>query len=591
MKTNGHGKSGHGTGPNGHGPNGTNGSNGHARPRTGTRLRPGLELTGREGSVREGSGREGSVREAFAGKHLVVTGVTGFLGKVWLGMVLDFLPEVGRLTVIARGKKGEDAAARFQRIVERSPAFRPLREKHGPALRDLVAEKVRVVEARLTEPHLGLGEEGARALAADVDAVVHFAGLTDFEPEPKMALDANVHGARHVADLAALTPHGRYVHVSTCFVAGIRPDPEIPEEITPGLSPNGTRFDPAAEIEALEEGLAKLDTKKERVDFATARANALGWPNIYTYTKGLSEQLLETRDDIASTTFRPAIVECARSYPFAGWNEGINTSGPLVWLLSTSFRRLPAKAKNHFDVVPVDTVARGMVLATAAALRDRARPVYQCGSSHVNPFTFERAVDLTGYAVRRLHERRGTRWEREVLGRLEPHCDDPDREQLLGYKRMRQAAKAMRGFLRDFDLERVVSPALYERIDGDARKESLRSFSMKCRTTDRKLGQVDEMLRQFRPFIHDLHYAFRADHLVEETAALSDEERALFGFDAPELCWRHYWVHVQVPGLDTWCIPLLRGEKVPEDEPLAPAEDGVRAKRGERSADPLRHAV
>ncbi|HJL46789.1 MAG TPA: SDR family oxidoreductase, partial [Polyangiaceae bacterium LLY-WYZ-15_(1-7)] len=141
MKTNGHGKSGHGTGPNGHGPNGTNGSNGHARPRTGTRLRPGLELTGREGSVREGSGREGSVREAFAGKHLVVTGVTGFLGKVWLGMVLDFLPEVGRLTVIARGKKGEDAAARFQRIVERSPAFRPLREKHGPALRDLVAEK------------------------------------------------------------------------------------------------------------------------------------------------------------------------------------------------------------------------------------------------------------------------------------------------------------------------------------------------------------------------------------------------------------------------------------------------------------------
>jgi hypothetical protein len=49
-------------------------------------------------------------------------------------------------------------------------------------------------------------------------------------------------------------------------------------------------------------------------------------------------------------------------------------------------------------------------------------------------------------------------------------------------------------------------------------------------------------------------------------------------------------MHVQVPGLDTWCLPLLRGEKVPEDEPLALAEpdevsaDGVRAKRS--AADP-----
>ena len=92
--------------------------------------------------------------------------------------------------------------------------------------------------------------------------------------------------------------------------------------------------------------LAGLETKKQRVDAAMVRARRLGWPNIYTYTKALSEHILAARDDLRVTTVRPAIVECAWRYPFPGWNEGINTSGPILWLLSTSFQRFPARATN-----------------------------------------------------------------------------------------------------------------------------------------------------------------------------------------------------------------------------------------------------
>ena len=58
----------------------------------------------------EGVGLKGAppLRETYRGKHLLVTGVTGFLGKVWLAMVLDHLPELGKATVIVRPKKGED---------------------------------------------------------------------------------------------------------------------------------------------------------------------------------------------------------------------------------------------------------------------------------------------------------------------------------------------------------------------------------------------------------------------------------------------------------------------------------------------------
>ncbi|MBX3250293.1 MAG: SDR family oxidoreductase [Myxococcales bacterium] len=577
-------------GHNGH--NGHNGQGGHGPD-------------GRDGISVKSTGvrplRARGVREAFAGKHLFVTGVTGFLGKVWLGMLLDHVEEVGRVTVVIRPKKGEDARARFERIVERNPAFRPLRAKHGAGLRALVAKKVNVVEARLTAPLCGFSCEEARALMSDVDAVVHFAGLTDFEPDPQQALDANVHGARHAADLAALTPSKRYVHVSTTYVAGMRSGP-VEESLVRGVSPTGVRFDPEEELATIERELAACETKKQRLDLAMARARALGWPNVYTYSKALSEHLLEDRRDIHTTTFRPAIVECARSYPFPGWNEGINTSGPLVWLLSTAFQRLPAKKTLTFDIVPVDTVARSMMVTVAAALRDEAEPIYQCASGDLNPLHFERAADLTSIALRRLTQKRedASWWEKNVVARLDTQClDYIDDEQILGYRRLREAARATRNFLKDFELARVVPAALYEKVDGEKLEAELRSFSMKCRTTDRRLGTVDEMLRQFRPFIWDHDYTFRTANLQRASERLDDEERALFGFDVPEICWRRYWVEVQVPGLDTWCLPVLRGEKVHEDPPMAvelaepasaevPSADGFRTKKSDLPADPRR---
>ncbi|HIN86405.1 MAG TPA: hypothetical protein EYN06_07985, partial [Myxococcales bacterium] len=46
-----------------------------------------------------------SVQQAFCGKTILVTGASGFLGKVWLTMLLDRIPSVGRVYVLLR-KKG-----------------------------------------------------------------------------------------------------------------------------------------------------------------------------------------------------------------------------------------------------------------------------------------------------------------------------------------------------------------------------------------------------------------------------------------------------------------------------------------------------
>ena len=42
------------------------------------------------------------VAATLAGKDLIVIGATGFLGKVWLAMLLDRYPGVGRLYTVVR---------------------------------------------------------------------------------------------------------------------------------------------------------------------------------------------------------------------------------------------------------------------------------------------------------------------------------------------------------------------------------------------------------------------------------------------------------------------------------------------------------
>ncbi len=523
----------------------TNGSNGH-----------------------NGSNGASSLEESLRNKHVLVTGVTGFLAKVWVAMLLDQIPEIGRFTLLIRSNKKHQAADRFEKIFRSSPVFRPLRERLGARLYDLVDDKIRVVDADIAKPLAGLDLSTARKLMSTVDAVVHFAGLTDFEPDPGSAIQANVDGAMHIADLAALSPRKRLIHCSTAFVAGVR-EGEIPEHLVSGVSPSGRDFDPAEEVESIRRGVKDLPEKRTRIDYAMGRAAALGWPNIYTLTKGLAEHLLVARQDVSTTIVRPSIVECSLDYPFEGWNEGVNTSGPMVWLLSTAFRRLPSRPHNHFDVVPVDLVARGVTLVLQAALQDRAELVYHLTSGDLNPFSFGRAIELAGLSARRTHQASDDWVERFITSRLDSVAVSADRPQVFGLETLARGLKEARKLLQHVDLEESLSPRLYRRW-GPSLDRNLRSLRSDVRSGERKVASVREMIKQYRPFIFDHDYLFVSKRIVAESKRLSRSERERFSFDVTPIDWRHYWLEVQIPGLRKWSIPLLEGKLIPEDAPLEP---------------------
>lgn len=55
------------------------------------------------------------MKQYYKDKRLLVTGTTGFLGKVLLEKILYSLPEVDLVYVLIRGKKGLHLSERFKK--------------------------------------------------------------------------------------------------------------------------------------------------------------------------------------------------------------------------------------------------------------------------------------------------------------------------------------------------------------------------------------------------------------------------------------------------------------------------------------------
>src|SRR5215472_1309491 len=99
-----------------------------------------------------------SVRRALAGKHILLIGVTGFIGKVWMVDLLEQVPDIARITLLIRRNRTTTAQRRFEKILEESPTLDGLQKTYGPQLGDFLREKIEVVEGDVSLRGLGLDE-------------------------------------------------------------------------------------------------------------------------------------------------------------------------------------------------------------------------------------------------------------------------------------------------------------------------------------------------------------------------------------------------------------------------------------------------
>jgi alcohol-forming fatty acyl-CoA reductase len=529
-----------------------------------------------------------SVRETLANRHILLIGVTGFIGKVWLVDLLEKIPNIGRITLLIRRNRTTSAQRRFEKIVEESPAFDRVHERRGRKLGAFLKEKVEVVEGDVSLPGLGLNEVTQARLQKSLDLIVNSAGLTDFNPDLRDALSSNVDSAPHLLDFLRKCKHAALMHLSTCYVVGMR-DGRVGEELEDNYNPaKDPRFDAESEIASLRERIRRIEARAESPELSKAlrrqalgrggdealapagelegilrrnrarwvrnrlthvgmrRAQHLGWPNTYTFTKSLGESILVRHGrDLPIAIVRPSIVESSERSPFTGWNEGINTSGPLSYLLGTNFRQLPSNERKCLDVIPVDMVCRGMSLIAAALVLRRHARLYQLATSAINPVNMGRSIELTGLAHRK-HYRTSQSVENWLKVKFETIPVSKQRYERLSIPMQKAVVSG---------INRVAV--------------TLRLKKPPFAKAERDLIRAEKLIELYKPFILHNEHVFECENARLLSAALAPEERTLFDFTPETVDWWDYWINVHIPALRRWCYPLMEGRPLESREPRA----------------------
>src|SRR2546428_4144698 len=406
-----------------------------------------------------------SPTEIYNGRKIFLIGSTGFLGKVCLSMLLHRFPNVGRVYVTLRARSQEESETRFWDHIITAPPFDPLRERYGNALDGFIRDKVIVVGGDIGEDNLGFTEQESQRIAADVDVVINSAGNVTFNPTLESALRTNVVGTQNVIAFARRMKRPCLIHISTCFVAGNRSGAVWENADVIGYFPRkhelkGVEFSVEQEIadcakmseRAREEakdamrvaqfreqarkrlneemrdaddpdalGLAvarerKVWTRNRLTELGIERAEFSGWPDLYTYTKVLGEQLVAAETGMVRSIVRPSIVESAKDYPFPGWNEGFTTTAPIIFMTLKGQRQIPANPNLVLDITPVDQVAAVMLSVAAQACIEEPKLGDQAATRDSNPNNLERIISLGGLFRRQpeLVKKDGLRLIREI---------------------------------------------------------------------------------------------------------------------------------------------------------------------------------
>lgn len=363
----------------------------------------------------------GTIAERLRGRHVLVTGVTGFVGEALLHLMLSEVPGV-RVTLLVRPKGSTPGTARIAKLLEK-PIFAETVAAAG-GVETLMAARVGVLEGDLAD---------IPALPRDLDAVVHCAGDVSFDPPVDDGFRTNVVGTRELlARVREAGEHLHYVHVSTAYVAGRRRG-SIPEgrvdlevdleaELAWGLAQRqviedrsrGTEILLAAREKAEKahgragaltaaaatEAARKAWVKNELVAAGAERARSLGWTDCYTFTKALGERVVQehARHHRASIV-RPSIIESSLQRPYPGWIEGFKMAEPLILAYGRGeLPEFPAAADTIVDIVPIDHVVSAIV-AVLAHPPEVGEPAYfHISSGDRQPLTFHRLyVNVRAY--------------------------------------------------------------------------------------------------------------------------------------------------------------------------------------------------
>lgn len=316
-----------------------------------------------------------AIQEFYRGANVLITGGTGFMGKVLLEKLLRSCPHLRNIYLLVRKKKGKDVGTRIQEVFE-DPLFEKLKaEQHD------FRQKVLAIEGDCVEPGLGLSPGDRQRIVDHVDVVFHAAATVRFDEKLPVAVAINVAGTRELLTLCYDCQKIKaVVHVSTAFSHCNLSD--IDEEF----------YDPPITADRIISVVQNLDENT----LTTITPMLLhAWPNTYAYTKAIAEDTVRTSGkDLPIGVFRPSIILCTRSEPVPGWIDNLyGPTGAVVGVGLGMIRTMHINGKFVGDMIPCDMAVSALV-ASAWDVQQRRRsdneviPIYNYVSSCENPISW-----------------------------------------------------------------------------------------------------------------------------------------------------------------------------------------------------------
>ncbi|KAJ9586191.1 hypothetical protein L9F63_020165, partial [Diploptera punctata] len=286
------------------------------------------------------------ISEWYSSQTILITGGTGFMGKVLVEKLLRSCPGIKQIYVLARPKKDLAPSVRIKEMVK-LPLFETLMKNNPDVLKKIIA-----IEGDITKPDLVLSKEQKKQLISEVTIVFHMAASLRLEAGMKAAITNNTLSTKNILDLSSEMKQLKvFVYVSTAF-SHCEYD-VLEEKVYPAP------HNPLDIIHAME----WMDD--DSIEMITPRL--LGpQPNCYTYSKRLAEFLVyEYRDKLPVCITRPSIVTPIMQEPVPGWVDTLN--GPVGILVGAGkgvIRSIMCNPDYDAEVIPADIAINGLITIT-----------------------------------------------------------------------------------------------------------------------------------------------------------------------------------------------------------------------------------